>query len=54
MEPMLMEEIRLSRELANAIDQEIKSFGKVVPQSVLNAFNRLNEHYRKEMEEGVM
>ena len=48
------EELRLSRELAKAIEQEIQSFGQVVPHSVHQAYLRLVEHYRKEIEEGVM
>lgn len=49
-----LEEIRLSRALAMAIHQEIDSFGKVVPYSVLEAYNRLKEYYDKEIEEGIM
>ena len=43
------EEIRLSRELARAIDQSIKQYGIVVPQSVIKPYNCLLEHYQKEM-----
>lgn len=48
-----IEELRLSRELANAIAQEYEAFGQVVPHSVLQAYKRLVEHYQKEQEEGV-
>jgi hypothetical protein len=46
------EEIRLSRELARSIDQIIKQYGIVVPQSVIRPYNRLLEHYQKEMNYG--
>jgi hypothetical protein len=46
------EEIRLSRDLARAIDQVIKQYGIVVPQSVIVPYNKLLEHYKKEMDYG--
>lgn len=46
------EEIRLSRELARSIDQIIKQYGIIVPQSVIKPYNRLLEHYQKEMDYG--
>lgn len=49
-----IEEVRLSRELANAIAQEIKSFGQVIPHSVHVAWKRLADHYAKQIEDGVM
>ena len=51
---MHTEELRLSRELAKAIEQELQQFGQVIPHSVLTAYLRLNQHYQKEIEEGVM
>jgi len=48
-----IEELRLSRELANAIAEEFQSYGQVVPHSVFEAYKRLVEHYKKEQEEGV-
>ena len=48
-----LEEIRLSRELMKAIGQEIEAYGQVVPHSVMVAYNRLLQHYAKEIEEGV-
>jgi hypothetical protein len=46
------EEIKLSRELARAIDQIIKQYGIIVPQSVIKPYNKLLEHYQKEMNYG--
>ena len=46
------EEIRLSRELARSIDQIIKQYGIIVPQSVIKPYNKLLEHYQKEMNYG--
>lgn len=49
-----LEEIRLSRELMKAIDQEMQSFGEVVPYSVSVAYQRLRDLYKKQIDEGVM
>ena len=46
------EEIRLSRELARSIDQIIKQSGIIVPQSVIKPYNKLLEHYQKEINYG--
>ena len=48
-----IEELRLSRELAKAIGQEIESYGQVVPHSVMVAYKNLLQHYAREIEEGV-
>jgi hypothetical protein len=50
---MYLEEIRLSRELARAIEQITTQYGGVVPHSVYSAYLRLVEHYQKEMELGI-
>jgi hypothetical protein len=42
-------EIKLSRDLARAVDQVIKQYGLIVPQSVIVPYNKLLEHYKKEM-----
>ena len=50
---MYLEEIRLSRELAKAIEQITAQYGGVVPESVYSAYLKLVDHYQKEMESGV-
>ena len=50
---MYLEEIKLSRELANAIGAEIDSFGDVVPFSVQQAYLRLLELYERQIENGI-
>lgn len=47
------EEIKLSRELAKAIEQELQSFGQVVPHSVYNAYLKLRSHYQWQIENGI-
>jgi len=43
-------EIALSRELAREIENITHQFGKVVPHSVLNAYDKLKSHYNTHME----
>ncbi len=43
--PGTAEEIALARELSKQIDQIVAQFGKVVPHSVLDANEKLKEHY---------
>lgn len=38
-------EIQLSRELAKSIEQITEQYGGVVPESVMQAYNRLVKHY---------
>lgn len=47
------EEIRLSRALANAIEQELQAYGQVIPHSVMQAYLRLKEHYERQIENGT-
>ena len=54
MDSVLFEELRLSRDLAKAIELELSMYGQVIPHSVNQAYLRLLAHYQKEMEEGVM
>jgi|688.fasta_scaffold921693_2 hypothetical protein len=44
------EEIKLSRDLARAIEQIIAQYGLVVPNSVVASYNKLLKHYEKQME----
>jgi hypothetical protein len=44
------EEIRLSRALANEIEQITHQYGKVVPHNVILAYNNLVEHYTHQMQ----
>ena len=46
------QEIKLSRDLARAVDGIIKQYGIIVPQSVIKPYNKLLEHYQKEMDYG--
>jgi hypothetical protein len=48
MENLYLQEIRLSRELARAIEQELNHYGKVIPSSVHAAYLKLVEHYEHE------
>ena len=48
------EEIRLSRALANEIGQITHQYGGVVPHNVMLAYNKLLDHYTKQIEyEGI-
>ena len=46
------EEIRLSRLLANEITQISEQYGGVVPHNVILAYNKLLDHYMKQIEHG--
>lgn len=46
-------EIRLSRELATAIKNELEKNPNSLPKSVIDAYNKLCEHYVNEIEMGV-
>lgn len=48
------EEIRLSRALANAIEQVIHQYGGVVPHNVVLAYNQLMECYAKQIQQEEM
>lgn len=47
------EEIRLSRALSRAIEQNLTQFGQVVPRDVYNAYLKLKEHYDFQIEHGL-
>jgi hypothetical protein len=44
------EEIRLSRALANEIEQITHQYGGVVPHNVILAYNKLLDHYTKQIQ----
>ena len=48
MENLYLQEIRLSRELARAIEQELNQYGKIIPPSIHTAYLKLVEHYEHE------
>lgn len=47
------EEIRLSRELANAIEQNLAQYGQTIPHDVYNAYLKLKKHYQVQIEQGM-
>ena len=47
------EEIRLSRELSNAIEQNLTQWGQVVPHDVYSAYLKLKKHYQVQIEQGM-
>ena len=47
------EEIRLSRALAHAIEQNLTQFGKVIPHDVYTAYIKLKNHYQAQIEQGI-
>jgi hypothetical protein len=44
------EEVRLSRALATAIENELQQYGNTMPISVITAYNKLYAHYMKQIE----
>jgi hypothetical protein len=48
MENLYLQEIRLSRELTRAIEQELNQYGKIIPSSVHTAYLKLVDHYERE------
>lgn len=47
------EELRLSRDLARAIDMEMQSYGKIVSEPIYQAWKRLADYYQKQIDAGV-
>lgn len=47
-------EIKLSRELAQSIEQIVTQYGKVIPHDVYNAYLQLKEHYGKQIESELL
>ena len=47
-------EIKLSRQLSSAIEQITHQYGGVVPHNVMLAYNKLYEHYVKQIQHEEM
>ena len=52
-EPGSFTEIKLSRALAQTIEQNLIQFGNVMPQDVIKAYHELRKHYQWQIEQGV-
>ena len=52
-EPGSFTEIKLSRTLAQTIEQNLIQFGNVMPQDVIKAYHELRKHYQWQIEQGV-
>lgn len=52
-EPGSFTEIKLSRALAQTIEQNLIQFGNVMPQDVIIAYHELRKHYQWQIEQGV-
>lgn len=52
--PFLREEIRLSRALSRAIEQQSLQFPNTVPHSVQGAYAPLKRHYEMQIAEGAV
>lgn len=46
-------EIRLSRDLANAIENELEKNPNSLPKSIIDTYNKLREQYVNQIEMGV-
>lgn len=47
------EEIRLSRELAKSIEQLTEQYDRILPQSVMQSYKKLKEHYEKQIQDDI-
>ena len=47
-------EIRLSRDLARAIESNIEQYGNVVPHDVLQAYLKLKDYYAYQIESELL
>jgi len=47
------EEIRLSRELARAIEHLDEQYKNIIPMTIWKPYLKLKDHYQKEIHEGV-
>lgn len=49
-----IKELRLSRELVREIELVQKQYGGVIPQNVMNIYNKLLQHYAWEIENEML
>lgn len=49
-----IKELRLSRELVHEIEEVQKQYGGVIPQNVMNIYNKLLQHYAWEIENEML
>lgn len=47
-------ELKLSRELAQEIEQSIRQYGNVIPENVLNAYLKLKEYYALQIQSTML
>jgi hypothetical protein len=43
-------ELKLSRDLAQEIDQVLRQYGNVIPENIINAYMKLKEYYALQIE----
>jgi hypothetical protein len=53
MDKHYLEEIRLSRELARAIEQLDEQYRNIVPLSIWQPYLKLKKHYEQEIQDGT-
>jgi hypothetical protein len=53
MDKHYIEEIRLSRELAKEIGELDEQYRGLIPKTIWNIYLKLQDHYQKEIEDGI-